>query len=266
VSDSVALREAAVAALRRLDALGLNRGSSGNLSVRDGAGMWITPSGMGADDTGPDDLVWLGLDGGVRGRWMPSSEWHFHRAIYAVRPDVGAVVHTHSVHATALACLERPLPAFHYMVAIAGGDSVPCVPYRLFGTQALSRLVADALRERDACLLAHHGLVALGGTLAGAMKVALEVESLSEAYLKALAVAEPPLLSAAQMADVIERFRHYGQPAAGGAALLSAAHAPARSRAAAPPAQARRPRRASGRGARRGRARRPRLRSSAAAR
>ena len=215
VSGSAALREAAIAALRRLDALGLNRGSTGNLSLHDGAGMWITPTGMGADDTGADDLVWLGWDGAVRGRWQPSSEWHFHHAVYAARPDVGAVVHTHSVHATALACLERPLPPFHYMVAVAGGDSVPCVPYRLFGTEALSRLVADALRERDACLLAHHGLVAAGPTLARAMKVALEIESLCETYLKALAVAEPPLLSPAQMAEVIGRFGAYGQPAAG---------------------------------------------------
>lgn len=256
MSGSAVLREAAVAALRRLDALGLNRGSTGNLSVRDGDGMWITPTGMGADDTGADDLVWLGRDGSVRGRWQPSSEWPFHRAVYAARPDVGAVVHTHSVNATALACLERPLPPFHYMVAVAGGDSVPCVPYRLFGSEALSQCVADALGERDACLLAHHGLVAAGRTLAQAVKVAIEIESLCEVYLKALAVAGPPLLSAAQMAEVIERFERYGQPAADSAAL-SAASAPARSPAAVRPARARRPRHAPRPAARRGRSPRP---------
>ncbi|MCW5634115.1 MAG: class II aldolase/adducin family protein [Rubrivivax sp.] len=191
----------------------MNRGSTGNLSQRAGDGMWITPTGMGAGETGADDLVWLGFDGSVRGSWRPSSEAPFHAAVYAARPDLHAVVHCHSVHATALACLRRELPAFHYMVAVAGGDSVPCVPYHLFGSEALSRAVAGAMRERDACLLANHGLVAAGATLARAMKVALEIESLAEVYLKALAVGEPARLDAAQMAEVIERFRHYGQPA-----------------------------------------------------
>ena len=211
--DDAALREQAVAALRRLDALGMNRGSTGNLSLRCGDGMLITPTGMGADALRPQDLVWLGRDGTLRGDWQPSSEWHFHQAIYAARPELHAVVHAHAVHATALACLRRGLPAFHYMVAVAGGDSVPCVPYHLFGSEALSAAVAQAMQDRDACLLANHGLVAAGSTLARAMKVAQEIESLCETYLKALAVGEPVLLSPAQMAEVIERFRSYGQAA-----------------------------------------------------
>ena len=215
--DDTGLREQAVAAMRRLDALGMNRGSTGNLSLRQGDGMLITPTGMGADELGPGDLVWLGRDGTQRGHWQPSSEWHFHQAIYTERPDLHAVVHTHSVHATALACLRRELPAFHYMVAVAGGDSVPCVPYHLFGTQALSSAVAQALRHRDACLMANHGLVAAGPTLARAMKVAQEVESLCEAYLAALAVGEPVVLSGPQMQAVIERFRSYGKAARHGA-------------------------------------------------
>jgi L-fuculose-phosphate aldolase len=206
-------RQAAVAAIRRLDALGMNRGSTGNLSLRSGAGMWITPTGMGADELRPQDLVWLGWDGTLRGDWQPSSEWHFHQAIYAARPDLQAIVHAHSVHATALACLRRPLPAFHYMVAVAGGDSVPCVPYHLFGTEALSLAVAQAMLDRDACLLANHGLVAAGTTLQRAMKVAQEIESLCETYLRALAVGEPVLLSADEMSAVIERFRRYGKAA-----------------------------------------------------
>jgi len=206
-------RQAAVAAIRRLDALGMNRGSTGNLSLRSGAGMWITPTGMGADELRPQDLVWLGWDGTLRGDWRPSSEWHFHQAIYAARPDLQAIVHAHSVHATALACLRRPLPAFHYMVAVAGGDSVPCVPYHLFGTEALSLAVAQAMLDRDACLLANHGLVAAGTTLQRAMKVAQEIESLCETYLRALAVGEPVLLSADEMSAVIERFRRYGKAA-----------------------------------------------------
>lgn len=210
MTTDTALREAAVAAVRRLDALGLNRGSTGNLSLRSGEGMWITPTGMGAELTA-DDLVWVGWQGERRGRWQPSSEWHFHQAAYLARPDVQAVVHVHSTHATALACLDRKLPAFHYMVAVAGGDDVPLVPYHLFGTEALSDGVGAALRGRWACLLAHHGLVAAGRDLTQAMKVVQEVESLCESYLLALAVAEPATLTPAQMAEVIEKFRTYGK-------------------------------------------------------
>ena len=214
--DTPALREAAVAAVRRLDALGMNRGSTGNLSVRVGAGMLITPTGMGADDLRPQDLVWLGWDGTQHGDWLPSSEWHFHQAVYQRRPGLNAVLHTHSTHAAALACLRRELPAFHYMVALAGGDSVPCVPYELFGTEALSRAVAAAFTDRDACLMANHGLVAGGTTLAKAMKVLQEIESLCEVYLKALAVGEPAVLSRDEMAAVIAKFASYGKTARAG--------------------------------------------------
>ncbi len=215
--DTPALREAAVAAVRKLDALGMNRGSTGNLSLRatNGGddGMLITPTGMGADDLRPQDLVWRGWGGTLRGDWQPSSEWHFHQAVYLVRPDLHAVVHTHSTNAAALACLRRELPAFHYMVAVAGGDNVPCVPYHLFGTEALSVAVAGAFVNRSACLMANHGLVAAGSTLGQAMKVTQEIEALCEVYLKALAVGEPAVLSAAQMAEVLEKFRSYGQAA-----------------------------------------------------
>lgn len=209
----MALREDAVTAVRRLDALGMNRGSTGNLSVRWGEGMLITPTGMGADDLTAHDLVWQGWDGSQEGQWKPSSEWHFHQAAYLQRPDLNAVVHTHSTHAAALACLRRPLPAFHYMVAVAGGDNVPLVPYHLFGTEELSQGVGEALRNRNACLLATHGLVAAGGTLAQAMKVVQEIESLCEVYLKALAVGEPAILNADEMAAVLQRFKSYGRAA-----------------------------------------------------
>jgi L-fuculose-phosphate aldolase len=208
------LRDSAVAAVRRLDALGMNRGSTGNVSLRHEQGMLITPTGMGADDLRAQDMVWRGWDGTLRGQWQPSSEWHFHQAIYLARPDLNAIVHTHSVHAAALACLRRSLPSFHYMVAVAGGDDVPCVPYHLFGTEALSSAVAAAFAERDACLMANHGLVAAGDTLARAIKVLQEIESLCEVYLKALAVGEPALLTRAQMDEVIEKFKGYGQSAA----------------------------------------------------
>ena len=212
-ADEAALRESAVVAVQRLDALGMNRGSTGNLSLRQGQGMLITPTGMGADELRAEDMVWRGWDGTLRGAWEPSSEWHFHQAIYLARPTVNAVVHTHSVHAAALACLRRPLPSFHYMVAVAGGHDVPCVPYHLFGTEELSAAVAAAFADRDACLMANHGLVAAGATLARAMKVLQEIESLCEVYLKALAVGEPALLTRAQMDEVIDKFKAYGKAA-----------------------------------------------------
>ncbi len=206
------LRMSVVATVQRLDQLGLNRGSTGNVSVRCEQGMLITPTGMGAE-LSADDVVWLGFDGQHRGRWKPSSEWHFHQAAYLARADLNGIVHTHSTHATALACLRRPLPAFHYMVAVAGGDSVPLVPYFTFGTEALSQGVAQALQDRNACLLANHGLVAAGRDLAQAMKVVLEIESLCGVYLQALAVGEPALLSAAEMGQVLAKFKTYGKAA-----------------------------------------------------
>jgi len=213
--DEDRLREQAVQAIRKLDALGLNRGSTGNLSLRLARGgvdgMLITPTGMGADELQAPDMVWVGFDGAVQGDWLPSSEWHLHQAVLQSRADLQGVVHTHSVHATALACLERELPPFHYMVAVAGTDTIPCMPYHTFGSQALSAAVAAALSDRNACLLAHHGLVAAGATLAQAMKIAIEIESLCEVYLKALAVAEPARLSAAQMAEVLDKFSSYGR-------------------------------------------------------
>ena len=210
-----ALRRSAVAAIARLDELGLNRGSTGNLSLRSPAGgFWITPTGMAPEEIVPNSLVWLADDGAVKqGDWAPSTEWPFHRAIYLARTDLHAIVHMHSPHATALACLRRPLPSFHYMVAIAGGDDVPCTPYHLFGTEALSGAVAGVFKDRNACLMANHGLVAGGATLAQAMKVALEIEALAGIYLQALAVDEPALLSKTQMAEVLDKFRSYGQKA-----------------------------------------------------
>ncbi len=222
--DDAALRAQALAAVLRLDALGLNRGSTGNLSVRAGAGVaaaagaaavgtfWITPTGMPPDELGADDFVLLDDAGAVlHGGWAPSSEWPFHRAVYRARPDLAAVVHMHSPHATALACLRRALPAFHYMVAVAGGDDVPCTPYHLFGTEALSQAVGAAFAARNACLMANHGLVAAGSSLAQAVKVAVEIEALCGIYLQALAVGEPAVLTTAQMAEVIERFKTYGK-------------------------------------------------------
>ena len=214
MSDERAARDAVIAAVRRLDARGLNRGSTGNASLRwrraGRDGMLITPTGMGADDMQAEDLCWVDDDGTAHGPWQPSSEWHFHRAVYRVRADAGAVLHTHAVHATALGCLGQGLPSFHYMVAVAGGDDVPLVPYHLFGTEALSQAVGLALRDRWACLLAQHGLVSAGVDIDQAMKVMCEVEHLCHTYLVARATGTPALLDRSQMAHVIERFKSYG--------------------------------------------------------
>ena len=210
MADDLVLREQLVAIVRRLDSLGLNRGSTGNVSVRGSAGgYWVTPTGMGAE-IGADDLVWMGADGSVRGAWQPSSEAPFHRAVYQARADLQAVVHTHSVHATALACLRRSLPAFHYMVAVAGGDSIRCAPYATFGTQALSNHAVRALRGRRACLLANHGLIVLGESPAAALALAIEVEFLARQYCLSLLMGIPRILSKREMRVVLEKFKTYG--------------------------------------------------------
>lgn len=203
-------RQALVDAVRRLDTLGLNRGSTGNASHRLGPGMLITPTGAGADIE-PEDLTYVRDDGVATGRWAPSSEWQFHRAIYRARPDVLAVLHTHAPHATALGCVGLKLPAFHYMVAVAGGDDVPLVPYATFGSDALAQGVAAALADRDACLMAQHGLTSCGTTLARALRVMEEVESLAHIYLLARAAGEPPVLDAKEMARVKAQFKTYGR-------------------------------------------------------
>src|SRR5487761_2711285 len=189
------LRAALVHTANKLDALGLSHGTSGNLSARFGEGFLITPSGFGAEGLTCDDIVFVHLSGESQGRWQPSSEWLFHRDIYVERPEFGAIVHTHSNAATALACLRRDIPPFHYMLALLGGDSPRCAGYATFGTQALSDNALIAMKGRCACLLANHGMIAAGKNLADAFKNTVEVENLSELYLRALSVGEPVLLT-----------------------------------------------------------------------
>lgn len=206
-----ALKQSLIESARRLDETGLNSGTSGNLSVRTTDGLLITPSGIAACRLLAEDLVLLSGDGRVLdGRWQPSSEWRIHCDLLAAKPDCNAVVHAHPVHATALACLHRPIPAFHYMVAVAGGGDIPCAGYATFGSAELSRLAVEALAERKACLLANHGLVATGTSLRGATELAMEVERLAEQYCAALQIGEPLLLSDAEMERVLSRFAQYG--------------------------------------------------------
>ncbi len=195
----------------QLTSIGLNRGSSGNLGVRLSTTFLVTPSGVPAPELTPEAMVEMDFVGAVVRAGKPSSEWRFHRDILAARADIGAVVHTHSRYATTLACLHREVPAFHYMIAAAGGDSIRCSPYALFGSQQLSDLALQALTGRKACLLGNHGMIALGATLDAALALAVEVESLCEQYWSALQLGEPHILSSAQMHAVMERFKTYGQ-------------------------------------------------------
>lgn len=206
-----ALREAMIATARRMNASGLNQGTSGNLSQRVEDGFLLTPTGMAYDTLEPEDLVLMRWDGSHEGRRAPSSEWRIHRDLLARRPEVGAVLHAHSMFCTTLACLRRGIPSFHYMVTAAGGEDIRCAPYATFGTEELSSHVVEALEGRKACLLANHGMVAMGRDLAGAFKLAVEVETLAAMYWRALQVGEPVLLDAAEMERVIEKFKTYGQ-------------------------------------------------------
>jgi len=197
---------------RRLLELGLNRGSAGNASLRCRDGMLITPSALPVTEMTPESMVFLDLDGSVVRGGTPSSEWRFHRDILASRPEIGAIIHTHSSFATTIACLGKEVPPVHYMIAMAGADNIRCTPYALFGGQCLSDHALEALRERKACLLGNHGMIALGSDLADALAVTVEVEFLCEVYWRSLQAGEPRLLTAQQMHEVKRKFVDYKKP------------------------------------------------------
>jgi L-fuculose-phosphate aldolase len=206
------LRAQLIAACRELTRRGLSHGTSGNVSVRCDAGRFlISPSGMEYETLQPDDVPRMDLDGRWFGRRRPSSEWRFHRDIFQSRPEVGAIVHTHSPRATALACTGRGIPAFHYMVAVAGGSDIRCAQYQTFGTQELSQAALAALQDRKACLLANHGVIATGPDLQSALVLAGEVENLATQYCAAVSLGEVRILDETEMRRVLEKFRSYGQ-------------------------------------------------------
>jgi L-fuculose-phosphate aldolase len=213
--DSRELREAVIATARAMNERGINVNKAGNVSARCArgkrAGFLLTPTGVPYDHLEADDIAFVGDDGRATGRCEPSSEWRFHAAILAARPELHAVVHTHSAHATALACQGLGIPAFHYMVAVAGGHDIRCSEYATFGTQALADHALAALRDRKACLLAHHGVIACGASLDAALALAVEVENLARMYVIVRALGEPRLLDRAEMERVLERFGTYGQ-------------------------------------------------------
>jgi len=205
------IAEALLNAARQIVSTGLNKGTSGNVSVRDGDGFLITPSGMAVEEMSANSMVHVQFDGQHEANKKPSSEWRFHRDIFQARSEINAVIHTHSMFATTMACMRKDIPPFHYMIAVAGGDTIRCAPYALFGSQQLSDYALEALHGRKACLLANHGMIILGRDLKDAFALTVEVENLCEQYWRLLQTGEPHLLTEAQMREVFEQFKGYGK-------------------------------------------------------
>jgi len=207
---TTALRQKLIETAQAMNTSGLNQGTSGNLSVRCDDGMLITPSGMDYAGLIDDDIVWMDYSGNRRGNRKPSSEWRFHATIYAHRSEAEAILHAHPVNCAALACLGKGIPAFHYMVAIAGGKDIRCADYATFGTAELSDNVIKAMEDRKACLMEHHGLTCFAKDLPGALALAIEIEELAAVYSRILAMGDPVILDDEEMARVLEKFSSYG--------------------------------------------------------
>jgi L-fuculose-phosphate aldolase len=213
-SEDLSIRKSIVEALQSMARLGINKGTAGNISVRGENGFYISPTGIAYDVMTPDKIVLMRWDGSYDGEVLPSSEWRFHRDILSERAELNAVVHTHSTQATAVSILGHDIPAIHYVVAAAGGNSIPCAKYQTFGTAELGQSILAAMKGRRACLLAHHGTIAAGVTLAKAMSLAVTVEELASLYLACLPFGKPPTLSDEEMERVLVKFRTYGQQSA----------------------------------------------------
>jgi len=211
-SDEIWLRQQVIDTALAMNRERLSLGSSGNVSARWEGGMLITPTGVPYEDLLPDDVVFVDADGTpAEGALKPSSEWPFHLTAYDARPDAGAVVHCHSLNAIALACARKSIPAFHYMVAVAGGNDIPLARYATFGSDELAVNIGKALTDRKACLMANHGQIACGATLEDALHLAAQVEELAAQYIKTMEAGTPQLLGDEEMARVIEKFSSYGQ-------------------------------------------------------
>lgn len=204
-------RQAVVDACRRMNAMGVNQGTVGNISARVDGGFLISPTGVPYHQLEAEQIVEMDLDGGYRGDWLPSSEWRIHAAIYGARREAGAVVHTHAPHATAMSCLRVDVPAFHYMIAVTGGASLRCADYATYGTPELAEAMLRALEDRCVCLLANHGVVGFGPSLDKALSLVAEVDNLCRQYILARQAGEPVLLDEAEMARVLDIFRNYGR-------------------------------------------------------
>ena len=215
-SNEQAKRQSIIDACREMNRLGINQGTSGNISLRHGDGMLITPTSVPYQTMRPEQIVFMKLDGGFDAKQRPSSEWRFHRDILQARAEVNAVVHAHPPYATILAIMGREIPPIHYMIGCAGGDTIRCAPYATFGTEELSQLALAALENRSACLLAHHGMIVAGASLSKAMWLAVEVETLARQYHGCLQIGTPPLLSKAEIESVRARMAGYGHIDASG--------------------------------------------------
>ena len=196
--------------MENLEEKGLNTGATGNISVKSEDAINITPSGLSPAELAPEKIVSISVTGEYRGSWKPSSEWRIHTEIYKHYIGVGAVIHMHSPYATALSCHCRDVPAFHYMVGAIGGDNIRCASYETFGTKKLSEVVVVALQERMACLMANHGMLAVGPDLSSALGTAVLVEELSKQYLLSKTIGEPILISKQEMSVVVDKFQTYG--------------------------------------------------------
>jgi L-fuculose-phosphate aldolase len=206
------LRDDLVATARRMSELGLTPGTSGNVSVRTTSGFLVTPSGMSYSSIIPDDLVEIRADGHMRpGQRKPSSEWQLHRDVLAARRDCTAIVHTHSLYCTTIACLRRPIPAIHYMITLAGSDEIPCAEYATFGSAELAANVVRALADGRATLMANHGMVALGDSLTSALHLAAEIETLAAQFWHAVQIGAPVILDRDELARVRGKIGGYGQ-------------------------------------------------------
>lgn len=205
-----AKRQSIIDACLRMNSLGINQGTSGNISLRHEDGLLITPTGTPYETMQPEQIVFMKLDGTVETNQRPSSEWRFHRDIIKARPEVNAVVHAHPPYSTILAIMGMAIPAVHYMIACAGGDTIRCAPYATFGTEELSQHAVTALEDRSACLLAHHGMIAVGASLDRAMWLAVEVETLARQYHGCLQIGTPPLLPRDEIENVMGRMAGYG--------------------------------------------------------
>lgn len=211
MTDVSSVRCEMIRACQKMNAAGLNVGSSGNLSVRIGEGFLVTPSGMAYADLQPGHIVAMDWDGRYYGDVLPTSEWRFHHAILRARPDVNVVLHSHAPNCTALACCHLDIPPVHYMIATAGGSVIRCAPYAPFGTAELSDLALAALENRNACLLANHGVIVTAESIAGALALLEEVENLARLTIVTRQIGGAVMLSDEEMAGALERFKTYGK-------------------------------------------------------
>ena len=197
----------------KLNTTNLSPLRSGNISVRSiensVEGFLITPSGKKYDTLKEEDIVFVSNKGNHDTNLKPSSEWRFHKDIYLKKPDAKAIVHAHSPHATAVSAHGKDIPAFHYMIALAGGDSIKCAKYATFGTQELSDNIINALEDRKACLMSNHGQVAFGENLESAFELAEELENICHQYINTIKLGNPKILSSSEMDVILEKVKNY---------------------------------------------------------